>query len=66
MYNNHDELKSSGTGCKRIMDRGRTTTFNERVSVIEDCIVNDHNYAFVAKKHKFSYQQVYTWVKKWS
>lgn len=65
MYNNHEELKSSGTGGKRIMDRGRTTTFDERVSIVEDCIANDHNYAVVAKKHKVSYQQVYTWVKKY-
>ena len=47
------------------MDRGRTTTFDERVSVVEDCIANDHNYAVVAEKHKVSYQHVYTWVKKY-
>lgn len=65
MYNNHEELKSSGTGGKKIMDKGRITTFDERVLAIEDCITNDHNYAVMAKKHKVSYQQVYTWVKKY-
>jgi transposase len=65
MYNNHEELKSSGTEGKRIMYRGRTTTFGERVSVVEDCIANDHNYTVVAKKHKVSYQKIYTWMKKY-
>lgn len=56
-YNGHEELKSSGTGGNLIMTKGRKTTFDERVEIVQYCIAHDHNYAETAKKYQVSYQQ---------
>ena len=64
-YNSHEELKSSGIGGAIIMTKGRSTTYDERISIVEDCIRNEHNYAITAEKHNVSYQQVYMWVHKY-
>ena len=44
-YNGHEELKSSGTGGSIIMTKGRKTTFEERVEIVQYCIAHNHNYA---------------------
>jgi len=44
-YNSHEKLKASGTGGSTIMTRGRKTTFEERVEIVQYCIANNHNYA---------------------
>lgn len=56
-YNGHEELKSSGTGGTTIMTKGRKTTFEERVEIVQYCIAHDHNYAKTAEKYQVSYQQ---------
>ena len=56
-YNGHNELKATGTGGAFIMAKGRKTTFDERVEIVEYC-----NYAETAEKHRVSYQQVYSWI----
>lgn len=56
-YNNHEELKASGTGGTAIMTTGRKTSFEERIEIVEYCIAHDHNYADTAEKYKISYQQ---------
>lgn len=56
-YNGHEELKSSGTGGKLIMTKGRKTTFDERIEIVQYCIAHDHNYAETAEKYQVSYQQ---------
>lgn len=43
-YNGHEELKASGTGGS-IMTKGITTTFNERIEIVQYCIAHNHNYA---------------------
>ena len=57
MYNGHEELKSSGTGGHIIMTKGRKTTFEERVEIVQDCIANDCNYTQASEKYQVSYQQ---------
>lgn len=57
-YNGHEELKSSGTGGSIIMTKGRKTTFDERVEIVQYCIAHDHNYAETSEKYQVSYQQV--------
>ena len=37
----------------------------ERVEIVEYCINNERNYKEAADKYKVSYNQVYTWVKKY-
>jgi transposase-like protein len=56
MYNSHDELKYSVTGGA-IMTKGRKTTFDERVEIVEYCIAHDYNYAETSEKYQVSYQQ---------
>ena len=56
-YNGHEELKASGTGGSTIMTKGRKTTFEERVEIVQYCIAHDHNYAETAEKYEVSYQQ---------
>lgn len=55
-YNGHEELKASGTGGS-IMTKGRTTTFDERIEIVQYCIAHNHNYAETSEKYKVSYQQ---------
>ena len=56
-YNGHEELKSSGTGGSIVMTKGRKTTFEERVEIVQYCIAHDHNYAEASEKYQVSYQQ---------
>jgi len=39
------------------MAKGRKTTFNERVEIVQYCIAHEHNYAATSEKYKVSYQQ---------
>lgn len=56
-YNGHEKLKSSGTGGTIIMTKGRKTTFDERIEIVQFCIACDHNYSETAEKFQVSYQQ---------
>ena len=56
-YNRHEELNASGTGGAVIMTKGRKTSFDERVEIVQYCIAHDHNYAETAVKYSVSYQQ---------
>ena len=57
-YNSHDKE----TGGRPIMTKGRKTTFEERVEIVQYCIKHFHNYSETAKKFHISYQQarIYT------
>lgn len=56
-YNGHEELKSFGTGGNTIMTKGRKTTFEERVEIVQYCIAHGRNYTETAKQYQVSYQQ---------
>ena len=56
-YNGHEELKASGTGGTTIMTKGRKTTFDERIEIVQYCIFHTHDYAETAEKFNISYQQ---------
>lgn len=64
-YNGHEELKSTSPTGGRIMTKGRKTTRDERIKIVEDCIASSNNYNETAEKYHVSYQQVYTWVHKY-
>jgi transposase len=64
-YNSHEELKPSGRGGSTIVTKGRKTTFEERVTIVENCIASNRDYTATANKFNVSYQQVYTWVRKY-
>ncbi|OBZ32227.1 helix-turn-helix domain-containing protein, partial [Megasphaera sp. DISK 18] len=65
LYNSHEELKASGTGGFSIMTKGRKTTFDERVEMVQYCIAHDHNYAETAVKYGISYQQARSYTLKY-
>lgn len=46
------------------MTKGRKTTFEERVAIVEHCIEYGRDFGRTAEEHKVSYHQVYSWVKK--
>ncbi len=48
------------------MKNARKTTQEERVRIAKECIENGYNYGETAIKNQVSYQQVYTWVKKFT
>lgn len=62
VYNRHGEFKTLTGGSH--MTKGRQTTKEERLAIVEDCIANGFNYGEIALKYEVSYQQVYIWVKK--
>ena len=57
VYNGHGKLKTSGTGGANIMTKGRKTSFEERVEIVQYCISHEHNYAETSEKYHVSYQQ---------
>ena len=64
-YNGHVEIKFSKTGGSAFMTRGRKTTFNERVEIVQYCIAHDRNYAETATKFDVSYQQARSYTVKY-
>ncbi|MBF7807442.1 MULTISPECIES: helix-turn-helix domain-containing protein [Clostridium] len=47
------------------MTNGRKTTYEERIEIVAFCISNNDDYQATADKFNVSYQQVYTWVRKY-
>jgi transposase-like protein len=43
----------------------RKTTQEERVQIAKECIENGNNYGEIAIKYQVSYQNVYSWAKKY-
>ena len=47
------------------MTKGRTTTFDERLEMVSECISLGNDYGKIVEKYNVSYQQVYGWVHKY-
>lgn len=56
-YNGHEDFTVLKTGGKFVMTKGRKTTFNERIEIVQYCIAHEHNYKDTAEKYTISYQQ---------
>lgn len=66
LYNGHKELRSTGgKGSEIYMTKGRSTTLNERIEIVSYCIAQNKDYTKTMEKYKVSYQQIYSWVKKY-
>ena len=63
MYNNGKDFSHKMSGGSR-MTTARKTTKEERIRIVKDCLANKCNYGETAVKYNVSYQQVYTWVKR--
>jgi transposase len=62
-YNGHSSLKAY-KGEAKAMTQGRSTTWQERIEIVQYCQTNQHDYQKTAGQFQVSYQQVYQWVKK--
>ena len=63
--NNHNINRSHNRREDKIMIKGRKTTYDERIEIVAFCIENNDNYQLTSNKYNVSYQQVYTWVRKY-
>jgi len=63
VYHSHGELKGNTGGS--YTTKARKTTEAERIEIALACITGGRNYGETAVKYAVSYQQVYTWVKKY-
>lgn len=63
MYTSGNNLKSTSKGLSR-MHKGRKTTFEERVEIVNFTIAHGKDYQAAVEKYGVSYQQVYSWVRK--
>ena len=62
VYNAHGDFNSrKNSGGGSYMKQGRSTTQEERVQIVKDCLASGKNYGEMALKYKVSYQQVRTW-----
>jgi transposase-like protein len=67
MYNGHEgNLKAYKANGGITMTKGRKTTFEERIEIVEDCLKNGENYNATALKFNVSYNQIYSWVSKYN
>ena len=64
VYNSGRDFKRKMSGGSR-MNSTRKTTQEERVRIAKECIENGDNYGEIAIKYQVSYQNVYSWVKKY-
>ena len=67
-YNNHEELTESRPKGESLMVKnikGRKTTLEERIAIVEHCVANGKNYTLTSRKFNCSYGQVYSWVNKY-
>ena len=65
VYNAHgdfDSVKYSGGGS--YMRKARSTTQEERLQIVRECLESGKNYGEMALKYNVSYQQVRTWTLK--
>ena len=67
-YNNHIDLTDSRKEGVYHMAKNnvkKSTTLEERINIVEECIGSGCNYAFTANKYECSYGQIYSWVKRY-
>ena len=65
-YNGHREYKERSSAKGEIyMTKGRKTTQEERAKIVAFCIEHNYDYGLTVETYKVSYQQIYSWVRKY-
>ena len=65
-YNGQKEFKERSSVKGEIyMTKGRKTTQEERVEIVAFCIEHGKDYGLTTETYNVSYQQIYSWVKKY-
>lgn len=66
VYNGHKEFKERSSAKGEIyMTKGRKTTQEERAEIVAYCIEHGKDYGLTVETYKVSYQQIYSWVRKY-
>jgi len=67
LYNKGHIDPRAGAGQRRRipMTKGRKTTLDERIEIVSFCVANGKDYGLAMEKFGVSYQQVYSWVRKY-
>lgn len=66
LYNGHKELRATGGRGRGIyMTKGRLTTLDERIEIVSYCIAKGKDYGAAIEKYGVSYQQIFSWVRKY-
>ena len=63
VYNDHGTFKSHTGGSS--MNKGRKTTLQERIRIVDECLAKTATQHEIADKYQVSYQQLHSWVKKY-
>lgn len=65
-YNSGKDFKERSCSERGVtMKKGRKTTLEERTEIVAFCMANGKDYGMTAEKYEVSYQQVYSWVRKY-
>ena len=65
-YNSGKDFKERSRSERGItMNKGRKTTQEERAEIVAFCIENGKDYGLAMEKYGVSYQQIYSWVRKY-
>lgn len=65
-YNSGKDFKERTRSERGItMNKGRKTTQEERVEIVAFCIEHGKDYGLAMEKYGVSYQQIYSWVRKY-
>ena len=65
-YNGQKEFrKRSGARGEIYMTKGRKTTQEERAQIVAFCIEHGKDYGLTVETYQVSYQQIYSWVRKY-
>ena len=65
-YNSGRDFKERTRSERGItMNKGRKTTQEERAEIVAFCIENGKDYRLAMEKYSVSYQQIYSWVRKY-
>ena len=65
-YNGHKEFKERSSSKGEVyMTKGRKTTQEERAEIVAFCIEHGKDYGLTIEQYQVSYQQIYSWVKKY-
>lgn len=65
-YNGHKEFRERSASTGEIyMAKGRKTTKEERAEIVAFCIEHGKDYGLAVKTYQVSYQQIYSWVRKY-
>ena len=65
-YNGHKDFKRrSGVKGEIYMTKGRKTTQEERANIVAFCLEHSKDYALTVDTYQVSYQQIYSWVRKY-